>query len=88
MERTPTIVMLREITILDPGEPRNQRKILLDMAKIGDGAPSTIWKENLMVCTGIIHPASMMNGIRKTIVRDKPTRRAGPVVQGIMKIQP
>ena len=38
-EGKPKRVMLRELTILNPGVSRNQSKILPDMAKIGGGAP-------------------------------------------------
>ena len=58
--------MLRDLTILNPGESINQTKILPDMAKIGGGAPSTIRKINLMECTLTIHPKIMMNGLKKT----------------------
>ena len=47
-EGTPTIVMLRYLKILDPVVSRNQKKISPDMAKIGDSAPDTKWKVNLM----------------------------------------
>ena len=47
-EGTPTIFMLRYLKILDPVVSRNQKKISLDMAKIGDSAPNTKWKVNLM----------------------------------------
>ena len=40
--------MLREPTILNCGVSIYQRKILPDMAKIVGGAPSTIWKGNLL----------------------------------------
>ena len=43
--------MLRDLTILNPGDSINQRKILPEMANIGGGYPITIWKENFMVCT-------------------------------------
>ena len=40
--------MLRDFKILNPGESRNIKKILSDMAKTGGGAPGTRWKGNLM----------------------------------------
>ena len=51
-------------------ESINQSKILTEMDKIGSGAPSIIWKVNLMECTLTIHPTSMLNGTNKNIGRD------------------
>ena len=50
-EDNPTRVILRDLTIADPCVSINQRKRLLDIAKIGGGAPSTIRKGNFMECT-------------------------------------
>ena len=50
-QSTPTIFMLKDLTILNPGESINKRIILPDMAKIGIGPPRTIWKVDLMECT-------------------------------------
>ena len=47
-EGTPTRVMLRESTILNPGESINERIRLPDMSKIGIGSPRTKRKGNLM----------------------------------------
>ena len=55
------------------------------MAKIGIGYPSTIWKGNLMVCTCIIQTKNMMNDMNKSRLIDKPKKRAGTRVQGIVK---
>ena len=49
-EGAQTRVMLRELTILNTEMSRNQEKILPEMAKIGGGDPSTIWKGNVMEC--------------------------------------
>ena len=54
--------MLRDLTIFNPIDSINQRKILSEIANIGGGAPSTIWKGNLMGCTRTIKPESTMNG--------------------------
>ena len=43
--------ILRDLPTLNPGESRNQRKVLLEMANISGGSPSTIWMECFMVCT-------------------------------------
>ena len=43
--------MLRDLTILNPGESINQNKISPEMAKTGGGSPSTRWKGNIMECT-------------------------------------
>ena len=48
---TPTRAKLRDLTMFNPEESINQSIILTDMAKIDIGAPSTIWKLNLMECT-------------------------------------
>ena len=50
-EGNPARLILRDLTVLNPGVSRYQRKRLPDMAKIGDGDPSTIQKGNLMECT-------------------------------------
>ena len=71
-EGAPTRVMLRELTILNPGESRNQKKILPDMDKIGGDAPMTRWKVNLMEYKRTIHPKIMMNGLNKNRGREKP----------------
>ena len=44
-EGTPTRVILSYLAISNPGETRNQRIRLPEMANIGIGAPSTILKE-------------------------------------------
>ena len=43
--------MLQELTILNPGISRYQKKRLPKMDKIGSGDLSTTWKGNLMLCT-------------------------------------
>ena len=43
--------MLRDLTILNHGEPINLKKILPEMANIGIGAPSTRWKLAFMEYT-------------------------------------
>ena len=55
------------------------------MAKIGIGAPSTIRKRNLMECTWTIQPTNMMNVLKKIRGREKPTKKAGPREQGMVK---
>ena len=55
------------------------------MARIGICALITRWKGNLMECTRTIHPTSTMNGINLIIGREKPTKRAGPREQGMVK---
>ena len=40
--------MLKELNILNNGDPINQRKRLPDMARIVSGAPITICKGNFM----------------------------------------
>ena len=57
------------------------------MANIGDGAPRKIRKGNLMECTRTTHPINMMNAMNKDRVRDKPTKMAGNIVQGMVKTQ-
>ena len=53
-----------------PGASTNQRKILLDMANIGGGAPSTILMGHFMVFTWTIQPINMMSGNNKIRGRD------------------
>ena len=48
---TPTRVMMRDLTIFNPGDSRNQRKILPDMDNTCGGAPSTRCRVNFMECT-------------------------------------
>ena len=67
---------------MNPGVSRNQSKILLDKANIGGGPPSTIWKVNFMACTFIVHPKNMISGKNKNRLREKPTKSAGPRLQG------
>ena len=50
-EGTPTRVMLRELTISNPGVSINQGEILPEVSKIFGGAPITRRKVNLMECT-------------------------------------
>ena len=50
-EGPPKRKMLRELTVLNPGMSRNQGKRSPEMAKIGGGAPSTIWKRKFIECT-------------------------------------
>ena len=45
-EGNPTRVMLSDLTTLNIVESRNQRKILLEMAKIGGGTPKQNGKKN------------------------------------------
>ena len=70
--------MLRDLTILNPVESINQRIRLSEMARIGIGASSTIWKGNYMEYTWIIHPKRMMNGLKKIIVIEKPKKGQVP----------
>ena len=47
-EGTATIVILKDLTIFNPGGSINQIIRVSEMAKISIGAPSTRWKGNLM----------------------------------------
>ena len=55
------------------------------MANIGIGAPRKIRKGNLMESTQTIQPISMINRMNKNKVIDKPTKRVGTIVQGMVK---
>ena len=79
--------MLRNLTILNPAESRNQRIILPDMDNIGIGSPNTIWELNLMECTCTIQPTSMKIGTKKNIGREKPTKSSGPIEQVMVKTE-
>ena len=72
---------------MNPGESRNQRIRLTEMAKIGIGVPSTRCKVNLMESTGAIKPKSTMNDILKIRGRENSTKRAGTKEQGMVKNQ-
>ena len=84
-EGSPTRVILRDLKIFNPVESINQRKRLPEMDKIGGDVPSTKWKGNSMECTWTIQTKSMTNGLNETIGIDKPTKSAGPRLQGIVK---
>ena len=56
----------QDFPILNTGESRNQETRLLEMAKIGDGSPSTTWVENLMECAWTTQPINMKSDRRKT----------------------
>ena len=47
-EGNPTREYVEVINNIESWRVKNQRKILPEMAKICGGAPSTIWKRNLM----------------------------------------
>ena len=79
--------MLRDLTIFNPWETINKRIRLPESATIGIGASIKIWKGNFMECTSTIHPTSMVNGLKKSRVRYKPTKRAGPIEQCMVKTQ-
>ena len=78
--------MFRYLTILNPGESRNQRKKLPEMANIGVGAPSTRWKGNLMEFTWNIHKKAwwMRWKIRG---REKPKKWQAPLYKGLWKFK-
>ena len=67
--------MLRNFPNLNPGASINQKTILLEMAKIGGGAPSTRWMVNLIACTLIIHPINILSGIKKIRGSCNPKKR-------------
>ena len=62
--RDPKKVMLRDLTILNPGESINQRIRLPYMSNIGGGSTSQIWKGNVMEYTLTIQPTSMINELK------------------------
>ena len=86
-EGTPTRVMFRKLTILNPGESTDQSKRVPAMAKIGGGAPITRPKGNLMEFARTIQTTSILNGMEKITRRENPTKKAGPSVQGMVKNQ-
>ena len=65
----------------------NQRKILTEMANIGDGASSTRQKGNFVECTWNIHSKIIIDGLNKDRGRDKDNKRAGNKLQGIVKTE-
>ena len=70
--------MLRDLIILNPGESRNQRIRLIEMAKIFIGDPSTIQKRNLMQFTGTIQKTRMMNRSNKKKEKRSPQKGQTP----------
>ena len=77
--------MLRDLPTLNTGASRDQRRRLLQMSNIIGCALSTKWMVNLMVCTWNIQPTNTMNGKNKIRERDKPRKRSGTSVQGIVE---
>ena len=84
---TPIRVMLRDLTIFNPVESINLKKILPYIANIGGGAPSTRWKGKFMECTWTSQPERMMNGLKKIVGRKNNSKMSGPSVQGVVKMQ-
>ena len=61
--------------------------IFPDMANIGIGDPSIVWKVNLMEFIRTILPTIIINGLKKIRRREKPIKRAGTIGQGMAKTQ-
>ena len=79
--------MLRDLLTFNSFASRNKMIISIEMAKIGGGAPRTIWMGNVMVCTCNIQPINMMIMNKKTTGIGNTTKREGPRVQGIVETQ-